>query len=376
MLMRSSLTCLTLALTTAGWAAKPVTVSVTNPTTATWKEAPVVFPWKVGMPGNDGQNIVLAGKEMSAAQCDDLNQDGVPDEVVALVSLEPKQTKKFEVKEAPEAFKYTPRAHCGMYLKTPQMKGMEGPAWESDVIGFRHYWDKRAPIDIFGKTQPILSLDALAGNDVNYHVLSKWGQDVFKVGQSLGDGGFGVRLDGKVCKVEDAQRGYKILANGPVRAVIELVFTDWKVGSRQLKLTAQEKICGGQKWAETQLKLEATDKGELPEMVTGIVIHPETTLIHDKSAGIVGRWGKQALGDKEVPKSANLGIGVVVKPERVSAYGTDGVNDYVRLKASNGQAVYRYHASWEKEPGAAKSPAEYEAMLRSVAGLEPEVTLE
>ena len=61
-------------------------------------------------------------------------------------------------------------------------------------------------------------------------------------------------------------------------------------------------------------------------------------------------------------------------PAQIVAFGDDKVNNYIRLKPDNtGVATYRYHASWEKEPGAAKSAAEYAEMLGKAARLKPEV---
>jgi hypothetical protein len=104
--------------------------------------------------------------------------------------------------------------------------------------------------------------------------------------------------------------------------------------------------------------------------------HEETTLIQDKATGVLGRWGLQALGDKEVPKSGNLGLGVVFDPAQIVEFGEDGFNTYVRLRPVDGRLRYRYHGSWFKEPGAAKSTQDYQAMLEAVARLRPELRIE
>ena len=103
------------------------------------------------------------------------------------------------------------------------------------------------------------------------------------------------------------------------------------------------------------------------------LVKEDDAIIQDKASGVLGRWGLQALGDKEVPKSGDLGLGVVVEPASIVAFGEDDFNTYVSLKPENGRVRYRYHGSWFKEPGAARSAKEYEEMLKAVARLRPEV---
>jgi hypothetical protein len=82
------------------------------------------------------------------------------------------------------------------------------------------------------------------------------------------------------------------------------------------------------------------------------------------------------LGDHEVPRSGNLGLGVMVAPGDAIEYGEDEINSYVRLRTTDGRVRYRHLASWYKEPGAARSAEDFEQMLRAAARLRPQVTVE
>jgi hypothetical protein len=136
-----------------------------------------------------------------------------------------------------------------------------------------------------------------------------------------------------------------------------------------------------------ELFLTPLDEGAVPEFVTGVVKHEETSLIQDKESGIMGRWGLQALGPGETPKGSQLGFGIVVNPERIIAFGEDDSNNYVRLKGdmppaekkSEGKNTlytrYKIHASWIQEEGGARSVEEYHAMLSNLAKLNPEITV-
>jgi hypothetical protein len=351
-----------------------VEVKVTNPTENDWAEVPVVLKWegKVTQLG-DGPLAWLARGQVNPVQRDDLDGDGTTDELVFLVPLKAGESKTVTLSRAKEPVDCESRAAAGMWLR-----GLVGPAWESDVVAYRFYWNDNPGLDVFGKTSPMLSLEAYASGDFNYHVETKYGLDVLKVGPALGVGGFGVWIDGRIYKPSDTLKTYFIRANGPLRSVLECQYVDWYApprGSeaskpeglpRRIDATVQFSIIAGQYWGRASIELQAIDKKPLPEVVTGVVIHEDTKLIRDTETGIIGRWGRQALGDHEVPQSSDLGLGVIVDPKGAT-FGQGPHNNYARLTPVDGKVEYLYHASWVKEPGGATSPEEYEQKLRGVA---------
>ncbi len=368
-------------------AAEPsVTITVSNPTQDNWPEAPVVVRWTQDLASawesgcrylSDGRPVVF--------QRDDLDGDGKIDEMVFLAALKPGETRRYVLGKDGAEVKVAPRAHALMSLK-----GFDGPGWESDVIAYRIYWNADNAMDIFGKTRPILSLDGWATPGVPHAIENEYGLDVLKVGRALGVGGFGGWIDGRIQKVSNVMKTHHIRTDGPLRAVVDLEYVYWQPGpfadlSRQAitsnkaphyDLQVQMSIFAGQKWGEADIRIQPLTGSPMPEIATGVPKHEETTLIQDKASGILGRWGLQALGDKEVPKSGNLGLGVVVDPTSIVAFGEDDFNTYVRLKPENGRVRYRYHGSWFKEPGAARSTKDYEEMLKAVGRLRPEVKVE
>ena len=222
-----------------------------------------------------------------------------------------------------------------------------------------------------------------------HNIENEYGLDVLKVGRALGVGGFGAWVNGRIEKVSNVMKTYTIRADGPLRAVVDLEYVYWQPGpipdlSRQsitsndaphYDLLVRMSIFAGQRWGEADIRIEPYPRAPMPEIVTGIPKHEETTLIQDKAAGILGRWGRQALGDREAPRAGNLGIGVAVDPAQIVAFGEDEFNTYVRLRPTNGRVRYRYHGSWFKEPGAAQSADAYRAMLEETARMRPEVQL-
>lgn len=383
-------------LTAASSAAAPraMKVTVTNPTDQAWKDAPVVGPWPTflgqGLPRLDDPSkqwrpMLVSPRSRHIIQIDSLDDDGRQFEFTALVDLEARETREFELKFVSGSFDLPEhRAYARMSLK-----GYDGVGWESDAIAYRIYWNLDNAMDVFGKSRPILSLDYWATPGVRHDMEDEHGIDVLKVARGIGIGGFGIWRDGKIEKVTNVMKNYTIRAAGPFRAMVDLEYVHWIVGMRDpdvapppgtkvdfYDLDVRMLIYGGQSWAEAQVTIKPGKDSPMPELVTGVPLHDETELVQDKEAGILGRWGNQALGNGESLKSGNLGTGVVVDPKQIVAFGEDKANTYVRLRPENGRVTYRYHASWFKEPNAATSAKDYEARLRAVAKLRPIVKIE
>lgn len=367
-----------------GCAARPVklpdgSIVVSNPTKEDWKEAPVYTDSHDLLQEIGKDSFVGAGNISLPVQMIDLDGDGSADEAFFLPSLRPGDSIALRPGEGGAPSEPARRAHTGMYLK-----GFEGPGWESDVLAFRIYWDARNATDIFCKRRPVLGLAEYANPEVNYHQDTPWGMDVLKVGTALGIGGFGTWQDGKVVKVTEASRDFKVLADGPLCAVADLIYTDWKAGDRTLDLTARVRMAAGQHFCDVDLWVVPKDNGPMPELVIGFVKHPETELITDAREGILGRFGKQALGPGESVHSALLGLGVIYDPADAIATGEDDVNTFVRLRprkvdpppglhGNGGWVHYRVNASWEHEPEGAHSTRDYTKILRHVARLRPQL---
>ncbi|GMU23273.1 MAG: hypothetical protein AMXMBFR13_33550 [Phycisphaerae bacterium] len=362
-----------------------VTIQVHNPTPDPWAEAPVFLAFTPAMASiGSGEFAVRDGQETLPVQRDDLDGDGDSDEIAFLVRLEPGQTREFELIPRPPGLSVPQRAHAKMSLK-----GYDGPGWESDVMAYRIYWNADNAMDIFGKTKRILSLEAWATPGLPHNIENEYGLDVLKVGRAFGVGGFGAFIDGKLEKVSNVMKTYHVRATGPVRAVIDLEYVYWQPGpfpdlSRQAitssrsphyDLLVRMSIFAGQRWGQADLHIKPHRGSPMPEIVTGVPKHEDTVLIQDRVDGLLGRWGNQALGDRDAPRAGNLGLGVVVDPRQAVAFGEDDFNTFVRLKTTDGKVSYRYHGSWFKEPGAAASREEYQVMLRNVARLRPEASV-
>lgn len=230
----------------------------------------------------------------------------------------------------------------------------EGPGIESDKVGYRFYLDWRNGFDIFGKltTKPVLHTVGLDGYD-SYHDKQDWGMDILKVGKSLGAGGFGLMgSNDELEHIADvSSRTARIIENGDLRASIQIEYQGWQNSYQQQDLIANISMHGGSRLAHVEL---STDKN-LPNIVAGVVKHPETEFIQadldtmsNYGYGYIASWGNQSLD-----KSA-LGMAVFFKKGDVIDVRQDK-NNYLAVLKPKGQSTqhtdYYFASVWQPESG-------------------------
>ncbi|WP_200978404.1 DUF4861 domain-containing protein [Echinicola sp. 20G] len=118
----------------------------------------------------------------------------------------------------------------------------DGPSWENDKVGFRHYLDGRNSKDVFGKKQSKMSPRNVGINqegvtEDNYHVMEDWGRDILSVGTSVGIGGFSLMIDNRVVRLGVTQRDslnnvaktiFNVVESGPLFSLTQTEYKDWK----------------------------------------------------------------------------------------------------------------------------------------------------
>ncbi len=245
--------------------------------------------------------------KLVASQVDDLNGDGKWDELAFVYSFKAKENAKLCITwvKADKYPSFTKRTNVrfGKMISPGKVVGlltdshgkynlprgtgypyqMDGPAWENDLVGFRHYFDGRNCRDFFGKKMKSMALDTVGirpnGTPGDtYHVMADWGRDVMSVASSFGLGGLAIqtpdsllRLGIVVAKTTDNidSTRFTCLTNGVVRSMFRLDFFGWDVQGTKVNLSATITIWAGKYCYEnlvTTSKLPANS-----HLVTGIV---------------------------------------------------------------------------------------------------------
>jgi unsaturated chondroitin disaccharide hydrolase len=292
-----------------------------------------------------------------ASQADDLDGDLKIDELAFQIDLKPKQTRIVTIAYGDPATiarlrsSYPQRTHAKFTTR------FEGMGWESEITAWRLYFDKRNAIDLYGKRRPGLYLELFGSPEYDYHEESPFGRDIYKIGNALGLGAVGALVDGKVMKVSEVtDRMWRIVADGPVRSIVELVYKGWKVGDRSFDLTSRMTIWAGERGFEH--RISATNADGLV-LVTGLPrkpgLHEITRAEVGAASEIVGTWGHQVLktgatATESLPDQ-NLGLIVFLPPlsSGSAPLPQDADNYLAKVQPANGIARWYIAAAWDQE---------------------------
>jgi hypothetical protein len=353
--------------------------------------------------------LLLSAKgDTIPAQTDDLNGDKKWDELFFVVDLPAKTTQTYLLKwitTDPGFVKRTsirfgkrmtaketvqPALTETVYANDmPKKMGFQryqtdGPTWENDKVGFRHYLDGRNAKDVFGKKVAYISpemvgIDSAGAVKDNYHVMEAWGRDVMAVQNSIGIGGvallkgdsilrLGVTVDDSVNNVE--RTDFKIVTEGPVRSMMDITYNNWKPAIQSYNVDERSSIWPGMYAYHSSVKVSGLNGNEalLIGMVSIFATKPPTEIkLNDKWVALISHdkhsynkewWLPLAL---IVPADAYLGIAEAPKKGKLS-------NSYfAKLKAVNNKPVGYYAvACWEISDEGFNDPAYFQQYVENL----------
>ncbi|WP_433831770.1 DUF4861 family protein [Flavobacterium anhuiense] len=227
--------------------------------------------------------ILLFKTDTIPAQVNDLNGDGKWDELFFTTDFLPNEEKKVQLKWSESDPKFTIKTSVrfgkreGKNLPVHpdtqevlmanqvhkklgyQKYQTDGPTWENDKVGFRHYLDGRNSKDVFGKKLPGITPENVGINNKgavedNYHVMYDWGRDIFPVGNSVGLGGYALLIDNKINRlgilgndtINNVEKTtFKIVAEGPVNSVLSYHYQNWKASENLYQVQETTSIWPG-----------------------------------------------------------------------------------------------------------------------------------
>ena len=229
----------------------------------------------------------------------------------------------------------------------------EGVGWENDVDAFRMYFDERNGIDLYGKIRPTLQLRKIGSPDYLYYDESPEGRDIFKVGAAMGIGGVGVLVNGQAVKpAEVKDRKWRVVTSGPVRSILEMTYTGWKVNGKTVNLRSRWTIWAGEYGFHHAIHFDGAAPGTV---VTGVPIKENVAPISSAASGgdgsWVALWGEQVVspGAAEAGTVAGQNLGVaVISADSGATIGKDGMNELMNVKVTNGAAEWFAMAAWDQ----------------------------
>jgi hypothetical protein len=310
------------------------------------------------------------------SQADDINFDGKRDELVFLIDLEPQQIKEIIIMYTPQDATITPgyqnmtitlgypnRVQAGVF---PELKGI---AWESELIMYRLPFNERTAVDVFCKETKGLSFARLISDIPAGRQTS---MPVQPIGNWSGCGGFAL-WDGQTLIPVDYQsaRYPRIIANGPIRTVVQVVFENWKFRSDALKVTSTFSIFGGQQWSKHHLKIEGNSTSI--QIATGLPQPENIRVIQNEKEGFIYTWGKQSNWSS----SDELGLSIIYPTNYFDSYkenlSAKGIEKQIPNRAvilnlnEERQLQYYFMAAWNRGESSVKSEQDFANLVKFTA---------
>jgi hypothetical protein len=195
--------------------------------------------------------------------------------------------------------------------------GHHGPAIENEWLGLRIYFDRKAAIDVYSKTNPGLELHEARWYPTPEQQKNGWGADYYKAGMTVGLGG--IRLwDGEKVVFLDpvSQRSAKVVKEGTV-SYMEMLSEDVPYKGRKVDILVRVTVYSGIRKA----KVEAFAlSDENVQFVTGINYHKGQNVVVEDNR--IFTWG---LHPEDVAaESVELGAAILFNPDDFEKKMDDG----------------------------------------------------
>jgi unsaturated chondroitin disaccharide hydrolase len=292
------------------------------------------------------------------SQSDDLDGDNKYDELAFQIDLKPRQTRIVTIAYGDAATIQRLRSDYPKRTAAKFTMKFDGLGWESEATAWRIYFDKRNAIDVWGKRRPGLYLEMFGAPEYVYHWESPLGRDIYRIGDAIGIGAVAGLVDGKAVRVSDvAERKWRIVSAGPVRAIVELSYKGWKVAGKEVNLTSRITQWAGERGFDNRITAEGADGVTL---VTGIVRQPDLReKIFDPTANepaFTRAWWGHQVEEEGPPATAihmlpdqNLGLAIIALGKQSKATADDPLNLLVQPQFENGKADWYVTGVWDQE---------------------------
>jgi len=290
-----------------------------------------------------------AGNEVLCQAVDtDFDAYHKPDMVIFQADFAPGETKTFKVssgaKQVYRAEQF--RAH-GRFVR----ERFDDFAWENDRIAHRMYgkgletWAGEplasSAVDIWSKRVPQMVIDQWYMVD-NYHVDTGQGADFYSAGTSRGCGGNGFWADNKLWVSRNFVDS-RVLANGPIRVMFELVYEPFDVNGTKVSEVKRITLDAGQNLDHFQSSFKAQDGSAPLTCALGLKKVAGEKILFNAENGTLVSW------EKMEKNQGMQGVALVVNPKILARLTEDQQNHLLLVKPGPDLVVSHWAGfAWDK----------------------------
>ena len=369
------------------FAQQSISVNVSNPLPTDRSDQPVVI--SLSEYGEITKVIVTCeGKEIPC-QLDDLNQDEIFDELCFLADLKGKEHKQYKIElfndPQLQPAKYPARVFAEMLVRNDKVKEKNkhnnfiesitvrgdcaysyniqhhhGVDFESELNGIRIYFDKRQTLDLYGKFQKRLELEATQFYTSKQQKAEGYGDDVLWVGNTFGLGAFR-GWDGNQPTMIDPvkSRTQRIISYGPLRTIVEVIDKGWQ----GLNMTLRYTQYAGHR--DTDVDVIFNKDVANYQFSTGIINVKGSEEFSDKK-GLRACWGTDwPSGDTINFKRETVGLGILIPAKYIKSEQPANKDNYAFVVGSQGRSLsYKVTYCSDNETFGYHSAKDWFAFLR------------
>jgi len=363
------------ALASAGIvnAAERLTVTVTHTLDQARPSETITIPWTEinrALPGALLQKIAVkdaGGKVLPyqvtnvAPQAKDPKNEGIAyGELIFQHDFKPgEKAATFTVEKTEALAPVFPSKVSARYIQ----ERLDDFAWENDKVAHRTYGPALAApapegsgkevlvtsgMDIWFKRVPYPIVDRWynKGHD-HYHDDEGEGMDMYNVGKSRGAGGVGI-WDGKTLYTGVNYAGWKVIANGPIRAIFELSYDAWDAAGAKVSEVKRFTVDAGHYFDQIDSTFNFTGAQHLTAAI-GLNKTPADKGQDAKVQPLTQPADRALLQWVEQKSNGAFGTAIIVPTAGEKDYAEDQFNSLITAKIVSGQPLrYYVGAGWTR----------------------------
>ncbi|MDO4758321.1 MAG: DUF4861 family protein [Rikenellaceae bacterium] len=225
-----------------------------------------------------------------------------------------------------------------------------GPAIESEMGAYRVYFDKKQSIDTYGKKNKQLELRRSMWYSTPEQIENEgFGHDNLRVFGSIGVGvlkGWDPEK-GMIHITDFKRREARVLAKGPVRAIMEMEVEGWNYSGRELNMTSRYTIYAGHSDVVVENFIEGDYEGLT--FVTGVMKMLDTKSIKEERAvAQIGADHPENDYDRWPKETVALAVALPEGVEILSAEDDKLSYLYQLTPNAEGEISYVFDMFWRK----------------------------
>ena len=223
-----------------------------------------------------------------------------------------------------------------------------GPAIESEWAAYRVYFDKKQTIDTYGKKQKQLELRESMWYSTNEQLEAGFGHDNLRVFGSIGVGVLkGWDPENGMPHITDfKRREARVLAKGPVRAIMEMEVEGWNYCGREISMTSRYTIYAG----HSDVVVDNFFEGDVEGLtfVTGVMKMLDTKVVkEDRAVAQIGTDHPENDYNKWPKETVALAVALPEDVKILSAED-DKLSYLYQVTPTNNRISYMMDMWWRK----------------------------